>query len=103
MTASTSSCAFFAIIHLPLAEQPTFLCRVGRWLRPGGVLIATVGHRAWTGTERDWLGVPGADMWWDHADEATYRRWLVDAGLEVEVERFVPEGIGGHTFFLASR
>ncbi|GAC1642892.1 MAG: class I SAM-dependent methyltransferase [Candidatus Dormibacteraceae bacterium] len=93
----------YAIIHLPLGEQPRFLRNVARWLRPGGVLIATVGHGAWTGTERDWLGVPGGDMWWDHADAETYRRWLGEAGLVVEDERFVPEGTGGHTFVFASR
>ena len=93
----------YAIIHLPLAEQPELLRNVGRWLRPGGVLVATVGHGVWTGTERDWLGVPGGDMWWDHADAATYRRWLAEAGLVVEEERFVPEGAGGHAFMLASR
>ena len=93
----------FAIIHVPLAEQPGFLRNVARWLRPGGVLVATVGHRAWTGVERDWLGVPGGDMWWDHADAATYRRWLADAGFVIEDERFVPEGKGGHTFVIATR
>jgi SAM-dependent methyltransferase len=93
----------YAIIHLPLAEQPTFIRDLGRWLRPGGVLIATVGHRAWSGTEKDWLGVAGGDMWWDHADATTYQRWLGDAGFVVESERFVPEGTGGHSFVLASR
>ncbi len=93
----------FAIIHVPLAEQPPFLLNIARWLRPAGLFVATVGHGAWTGTERDWLGVPGADMWWDHADAATYRRWLADAGLVVDEERFVAEGTGGHTFVVASR
>lgn len=93
----------FAIIHLPLAEQPAFLRTVGRWLRPGGVLMATIGHRAWAGVERDWLGVPGGDMWWAHADAETYRRWLADAGLVIEEDRFVPEGQGGHVFVVASR
>jgi len=92
----------YSIIHLPLAEQRRFIRDLGRWLRPGGMLIATVGHRAWTGTERDWLGVPGGDMWWEHADAATYRRWLTDAGFNIESERFVPEGTGGHTFVTAS-
>ena len=93
----------YALIHLPLAEQPVLLRSVGRWLRPGGVFVATVGHRAWTGTEKDWLGVKGGDMWWSHADAETYRRWLADADLRIELETFVPEGAGGHTFVLATR
>jgi len=93
----------YAIIHLPLAEQPALLRSIARWLRPGGTLIATVGHGAWTGTEKDWLGVPGGDMWWSHEDAETYRRWLADAGFIIEDERFVPEGTGGHVFVVASR
>lgn len=93
----------FALIHLPLAEQPTLLRNVRRWLRPGGLFLATVGHRAWTGLEKDWLGVNGGDMWWSHADAETYRQWLADAGLRVELETFVPEGAGGNTFVLATR
>ncbi|MGH2451475.1 MAG: rRNA adenine N-6-methyltransferase family protein [Candidatus Limnocylindria bacterium] len=93
----------YALIHVPLVEQPGLLGNIGRWLRPGGLLIATMGGRAWTGVEKDWLGVPGGDMWWSHADPETYRRWLADAGLLIEQERFVPEGQGGHVFVVASR
>ncbi len=53
--------------------------------------------------EKDWLGVKGGDMWWSHADADTYRDWLMNAGFTVELEAFVPEGMGGHTFILASR
>jgi ubiquinone/menaquinone biosynthesis C-methylase UbiE len=94
---------FYALIHVPLAEQPTLLADIRRWLLPGGLFLATVGHQAWTGLEKDWLGVAGGDMWWSHADAPTYRRWLADAGLRVELESFVPEGAGGHTLVLATR
>ncbi|HAF09323.1 MAG TPA: class I SAM-dependent methyltransferase [Chloroflexi bacterium] len=93
----------FSIIHVPVAEQPAFLRSIARWLRPGGVLIATAGHGAWTGSESGWLGVPGGDMWWSHADAETYRKWFADAGLIIEEDRFVPEGSGGHVFLVASR
>lgn len=93
----------YALIHLPIAEQPALLRDICRWLRPGGVFMATVGHRAWTGLERDWLGVKGGDMWWSHADVHTYRRWFAESGLKVELETFVPEGTGGHAFLLATR
>lgn len=93
----------FALIHVPLVEQPAVLSSVRRWLRPGGLFLATVGDQAWTGLEKNWLGVNGGDMWWSHADTATYRRWLADAGLRVELETFVPEGTGGHTFVIAAR
>ena len=47
---------------------------------------ATTGHRAWTGTEHGWLGGT-APMWWSHADAATYRAWIEEAGLAVSEER----------------
>ena len=93
----------YALIHVPLDEQPSLLRAVATWLRHGGIVLVTVGHSAWTGIEKDWLGVEGGDMWWSHADADTYRRWLVDAGLTIELETFVPEGAGGHTFMLARR
>ncbi|WP_438489858.1 class I SAM-dependent methyltransferase [Streptomyces sp. S186] len=94
--------SFYALIHLPLAEQPPLLHRVAEWLRPGGWFVAITGSGAWTGVEEDWLG-GGAPMWWSHADAATNRAWITQAGLTVEREEFVPEGDGGHALFWARR
>ncbi|MBM7494957.1 SAM-dependent methyltransferase [Micromonospora luteifusca] len=92
----------YAFIHMPLAGQPPLITSIARWLRPGGWLLATVGHSAWTGTEDDWLG-GGAAMWWSHADASTYRSWLQQAGLTITAEDFIPEGTSGHTLFWAQR
>ena len=43
--------SLYMFIHLPLAEQAPLIRRIGRWLRPGGILLATTGHTAWTGEE----------------------------------------------------
>ena len=93
--------SFYAIIHVPLAEQPRLFRNLRRWLVPGGYLMATVGSDGWTGTERDWLSVPGATMYWSHADAATYEDWLVENGFVIHWTRFIPEGDGGHTLILA--
>jgi SAM-dependent methyltransferase len=93
--------SFYAIIHVPLAEQPGLFRNIRRWLRPGGFLLATVGADSWTGTEQNWLGVEGGTMFWSHADGATYERWLGEAGFALIWARFVPEGDGGHTLVLA--
>ena len=90
----------YVLIHLPLDEQPPLLGRIGRWLRPGGWLLATTGHRAWTGTEDHWLG-GDAPMWWSHADAATYRTWIEQAGLSLVTQDVVPEGDAAHTLFWA--
>lgn len=95
--------AFYSIIHVPLDEQPALLARISRWLQPGGYLLATVGHYAWTGTEANWLGVDGGHMYWSHADAATYRCWFAEQELVVLREEFIPEGDGGHALLLAQK
>ncbi len=92
----------YALIHMPLADQPPLIQRIARWLRPGGWLLATTGQDAWTGTQDNWLD-GSAPMWWSHADAATYRSWLEQAGLTVVSQEFVPEGNSGHALFWAQR
>lgn len=92
----------YALIHVPLADQRSLIERIGTWIRPGGWLLTTVGHEAWTGSEDNWLGGP-APMWWSHADSATYRSWLLGAGLTITAEDVVPEGASAHALFWARR
>jgi SAM-dependent methyltransferase len=89
--------SFYALIHVPLADQQILFPRVRSWLRPAGYFLAIVGAGRWTGTGH-YLGAP---MFWDHADTATYLRWLEAAGLAPIWHRFVPEGDSGHTLVLA--
>jgi 2-polyprenyl-3-methyl-5-hydroxy-6-metoxy-1,4-benzoquinol methylase len=92
----------YALIHMPFDAQPGLITRCANWLRPGGWLLATTGQRAWTGSQTNWLGGT-ATMFWSHADAATYREWLINAGLEIIEQQFVPEGDGGHALFWARR
>lgn len=94
--------ALYSIIHVPVAAQPALLHAFARWLADDGVLLLTAGAAAWTGSEQDWLG-GDAEMWWSHADTATYRTWLVDAGFAITDEHYVPDGPSGHSLFWARR
>jgi SAM-dependent methyltransferase len=89
--------SFYALIHVPLADQRALFPCIRGWLRPGGYLLAIVGADRWTGTER----YIGADMFWDHADTATYLRWFAAARLVPIWHRFIPEGDVGHGLILA--
>lgn len=63
--------AFYAFTHLPRDELGPLLERIARWLRPGGLLFATMGAHADAGTvEDDWLGAP---MFFSHHDADTNR------------------------------
>jgi cyclopropane fatty-acyl-phospholipid synthase-like methyltransferase len=90
--------SFYALIHLPLADQRALFPRIREWLRPGGYFLAIVGAEPWTATE----SYLGADMFWDHAGTGSYLRWLSAAGLVPAWHRFVPEGKSGHTLILAT-
>jgi SAM-dependent methyltransferase len=89
--------SFYALIHLPLADQRALFPRIRDWLRPAGLFLAIVGAQPWTGTE-DFLG---ADMFWEHAGTASYLSWLEQAGFTPLWDRFVPEGPSGHSLILA--
>jgi SAM-dependent methyltransferase len=89
--------SFYALIHVPLADQQALFPRIRGWLRPGGYFLAIVGAGRCTETGR----YHGADMFWDHADTDTYLRWFQAARLMPLWHRYIPEGTSGHTLVLA--
>lgn len=91
--------SFYALIHVPLADQLALFPRIRDWIRPGGYFLAIAGAGRWTGTEH----YLGADMFWDHADTGTYLRWLQAARLTPIWDRYIPEGTSGHSLILARR
>ena len=54
---------------------------IAAWLRPGGLLVATMGTQSSTGgIEEDWLGAP---MYWSTYDNETNLRLIRESGLNV--------------------
>jgi len=74
--------AFHSIIHVPRAEQPALLENIYRWLRPGGVFLATMTVSNYEGREEDWEGW-GAPMVWSHYDGAANVAMLRRVGFEI--------------------
>ena len=73
--------AFFSTIHVPRQEQPALLARIASWLRPGGLLVMTMGvHSIQSDYDEDFLGVP---MYWSSFDPETNERLVTDAGLQI--------------------
>ena len=73
--------AFYAIIHIPRQEQPNLLQDIASWLRPGGLLVATMGtHSMKADFDEDFLGAP---MYWSSFDSKTNRRLVEEAGLHI--------------------
>jgi SAM-dependent methyltransferase len=70
---------FYTLTHVPREEHAALLGRIATWLRPGGLLFATMGAGDEPGDiDPDWLGAP---MFWSHFDAETNRELVRQAGL----------------------
>lgn len=96
--------AYHSIINVPLAEQPALIARLLTALTPGGTLLLTAGQEPWRGIEQHWRGVPGVQMFYEHAGAATYRDWLLAAGASISEQGRTPHrGEPGYAVFLVRR
>ncbi len=75
--------ALYSIIHVPREEHGVLLRKIRRWLKPGGIFLATWPITEWEGEEENWEGW-GATMWWSHFDKQTYIDMLGNSGFEIE-------------------
>lgn len=96
--------AFYSISHTPRDEHKALFDRVARWLRPGGLFLASLGAGDlpdWTGK---WLGV---EMFFSSHDAATNRQLLADTGLNLVIDEVVsmnePEGEVSFLWVLAEK
>lgn len=96
--------ALYSISHVPRDEHPELFVRVARWLRPGGLFLASLGAgdiSDWTG---EWLGVR---MFFSSHDADTNRRLLRDAGFSLVIGEVVsmqePEGEVSFLWVLAQK
>jgi ubiquinone/menaquinone biosynthesis C-methylase UbiE len=96
--------SLYVFNHVPRAELPVVLKRIGRWLRPRGYLLASFGCSGAEGVEEDWLGVP---MFFASFTEDENRQLVRDAGLEIVRDEVVPirepEGVARFQWILARK
>ena len=73
--------AFYSLTHVPRVEVPALLAAIHRWLRPGGLLLASFGaHDGPDEVEDDWLGAP---MFFSHHGAKKNRALVRAAGFEL--------------------
>jgi SAM-dependent methyltransferase len=74
--------AFYSLTHVPRADLPVLLAAIHRWLRPGGVFLASLGAQdSPDEVEADWLGAP---MFFSHYGAKRNRSLVRNAGFELE-------------------
>ena len=74
--------AFHSIIHVPRTGHPALLEGIHRWLKPGGVFLATMTVTDYEGKDENWEGW-GAPMVWSHYDGKANVAMLREAGFEI--------------------
>jgi SAM-dependent methyltransferase len=96
--------ALYSIMHVPREGHRALFGRIVRWLKPGGLFLASLSHVGggdWTG---EWLGV---EMFFSGFDAETNRRLVREAGLEVVLDELVwmrePQGEVAFLWVLASK
>jgi SAM-dependent methyltransferase len=95
--------SFYAIFHLPREEHQSLFRNIHRWLKPHGVMLATLGTSDMEcDEEADWLGAP---MMWSSYPPEEYLRIMDQTGFAVRKSGF--EGAPGdqeyHFWLLAEK
>jgi cyclopropane fatty-acyl-phospholipid synthase-like methyltransferase len=73
--------AMYAVFHLPRAEHGRLFNNMRRWLKPGGILLATLAREAQDAyTEYDFFGV---QMYWSNYGMREYQALLAEAGFSL--------------------
>lgn len=73
--------SFYAVFHTPRGGHGELLRRFASFIRPGGVLLITMGAQEWEGTEPDFHGV---EMFWSHFGADTNRLLVEAAGFDIQ-------------------
>lgn len=95
--------ALYSVIHVPRDRHAGLFRRIHGWLRPGGLLLASLTAGDAPDALADFVGVP---MFFGGFDAATNRRLLAGAGLSMLRDEVVtirePEGDARFHWVLAS-
>jgi cyclopropane fatty-acyl-phospholipid synthase-like methyltransferase len=84
--------SMYAIFHIPRELHEGLFRRIRSWLRPGGLLLATLAVDDEDGyTEDDFFGV---EMYWSNYGIDRYRPMLAECGFTVEHDKLLSHGYG---------
>jgi len=91
--------AYHAVFHVRMADHPTVYREFARVLRPGGLVLTTVGTSRYETTRRGWLGSDESMFFSTPGRERTCEQ-LREAGFEIRWERFVDDPLGSSALFV---
>jgi SAM-dependent methyltransferase len=80
----------YAMFHVPRDQQPLLIARIRQWLKPNGLLLATLARSSHSGyIEDDFFGT---SMYWSHFAEDDYYPILQRPGFELMHKRRIGHG-----------
>jgi cyclopropane fatty-acyl-phospholipid synthase-like methyltransferase len=78
--------AFYSISHVPREEHAALFGKVARWLKPGGLFLASLSANGTDDWTEEWLGV---EMFFSGFDAETNGSLIREAGFELVVDEVV--------------
>ncbi len=90
--------AYHAVFHVPRAEHSAVYEEFARVLRPGGLVLSTVGSSRYQTTRPNWLG-SDESMFFSTPGRTATRTQLETAGFSIVWERFVDDPLGSSALF----
>lgn len=81
--------SFYAIFHTPRETHPALFTRIHTWLRPGGLMLASLATTDDGSYTEDFFGV---EMYWSNYDMAQYRKMLAACGFDLLAEGELTNG-----------
>jgi SAM-dependent methyltransferase len=91
--------AFYAMFHVPREQHRKTFQDFARTLKPGGVMLISVGWSDWEGTE----AFHGADMYWSHYRAETSLSFVTQTGFTILWSESRSPGDGIHCWVMARK
>jgi len=94
--------AYHAVFHVARDDHPAVYREFARVLRPGGLVLTTVGGSRYETVRHGWLGGDEAMFFSTPGPDRT-REQLAKAGFEVVEERYVDDPLGSSALFFVAK
>jgi ubiquinone/menaquinone biosynthesis C-methylase UbiE len=91
--------ACYSIIHVPREKHPLLFKTIYSILKPGGVMLISLGSKEWEGTD-EFLGT---NMFWSYYSPQKSLRMIRDVGFQIIFDRMIVGGGERHYWILAKK
>lgn len=91
--------SFYALFHTPRELHERIIADFYKFLKPGGILLFSVGSTEWEGAE----DFHGTLMWWSHYGPEPYVEFTKNAGFAIEFSEVIDDGEEKHFWIIGRK